>query len=86
MKNFIKKIVVGQQYLSSFEPVVARYRIANFDAHKLVLFQFVPGKELLLLYWSENNVFWNQFMLSNVDQKFIFIEGFQDVPGGHVNQ
>ena len=72
--------------LTSFQAVVSGHGVTCLDPHQLVLFQLVLVKQLLLLLRHHDHVFWDQFMLRQIDEKFRVQELLQNIFGGHVDQ
>jgi hypothetical protein len=61
-------------YLAAGQSVVPCDWIRDFDPGELVLFQFVPFEELLLLVRCEQLVLWHHCVLCNVDNQLGFVK------------
>lgn len=55
--------------LSSLKTEVSCHGIASLDAHQHVFLEFVTGEELLLFFWSHHDVFWDQLVFGDIDEK-----------------
>src|SRR5579859_266855 len=57
-------------HLSPSKSIIPSHRICNLNPRQLRLLQPIPGQQFLLLLRSHNNMSWNKFMVSDVDQEF----------------